>query len=481
MTTQPPRSFTRVAIAIVVAGLVIGAGILASSYLGTTKTVTDTSTSTTTVTRYVSVSVYPGGQAYLNVPQVYSDLGYPKLTYESYSPYLPSKPNFTLEFDYQTASVGGDAMSLAQAIGVAAQAGNLSPANYSLAEADFEPGVIVNNTLAGHPEWLLFFARTYAGYWPYGGVGNSAVSLEFNVDAFNGTVYPSGNISPDGAFPYTSAPLPTPASLKVSINSSSAVAAIRESNLSGVPRALSANGTVTFMEPRIVFFGPTSNNEAFTDPVNASLSGQYALCWVVSLYSLTPGFGYQGTFAVDAGTGQLVSGSAGELFPNTPSYTVAGSVDYPSANGLAVSQEVFQISGSPIAAPGTLPVTVPDVLIAKPGSTGSIELNFSSTLAQNLSATLSLVNPLPKLESLPNGLPAGISIQFTPKAFAVPALVSVDTQLTISVSQNAPAGTYLLDINATLYNSDGTQWGGSGVVFLLSVWDGSGQWPPPPT
>ncbi|MDA4123190.1 MAG: hypothetical protein OK456_08440 [Thaumarchaeota archaeon] len=75
MTTQPPRSFTRVAMAIVVAGLVIGAGFLTSSYLGTTKTVTNTRTSTTTVTAsqtnatttICSVAVPPPQGIYLRV------------------------------------------------------------------------------------------------------------------------------------------------------------------------------------------------------------------------------------------------------------------------------------------------------------------------------------------------------------------------------------------------------------------------------
>ncbi len=50
MTTQPPRSYTRLAIAIVVAALVIGTAIYASSYAATTDTVTKATTTTTTMT-----------------------------------------------------------------------------------------------------------------------------------------------------------------------------------------------------------------------------------------------------------------------------------------------------------------------------------------------------------------------------------------------------------------------------------------------
>jgi hypothetical protein len=50
MTTQPARSYTRLAIAIVLAASIIAATIFASSSLGTRTTITETSTSTTTVT-----------------------------------------------------------------------------------------------------------------------------------------------------------------------------------------------------------------------------------------------------------------------------------------------------------------------------------------------------------------------------------------------------------------------------------------------
>ncbi len=112
-----------------------------------------------------SQSSYPDGQAYLDVSTVYAGLGYPKLTYSSYSPYLPGRPNYTMEYQtkntsFQVGSVGGDVINLAQAVGIAVEKAGLNPSNYSLAEADFEPGVIVNSTLSIHPEWLLFFAAS---------------------------------------------------------------------------------------------------------------------------------------------------------------------------------------------------------------------------------------------------------------------------------------------------------------------------------
>ena len=64
MTVAPARSFTRLAIAIVIAAIVIGAGIFAASYLGTATTVTRTTTITSTSTELC-------GQQLGNVTEAY--------------------------------------------------------------------------------------------------------------------------------------------------------------------------------------------------------------------------------------------------------------------------------------------------------------------------------------------------------------------------------------------------------------------------
>jgi hypothetical protein len=51
MTTQPPRAYTRIAIAIAVAAIIIGA----TTYLGTTTTITKTSTVTTTISSTITL------------------------------------------------------------------------------------------------------------------------------------------------------------------------------------------------------------------------------------------------------------------------------------------------------------------------------------------------------------------------------------------------------------------------------------------
>ena len=184
-----------------------------------------------------------GGLTYLNESAVYASQGYPTLTYSSYSTYLPSKPNFTLEYQitgtsFQVGTVGSDVMSLHQAVSIGAAKAGLSPSNYSLAEADFEPGVVVNSALSIHPQWILFFAQVYQGYWLWGDVGNSAVSVQVEVDALSGNAEVSNGYFANGASnPPSIGPTPSPSGkLVLDVSSSQALAAIRGSDLQGVPR-----------------------------------------------------------------------------------------------------------------------------------------------------------------------------------------------------------------------------------------------------
>jgi hypothetical protein len=227
---------------------------------------------------------------------------------------------------------------------------------------------------------------------------------------------------------------------------------------------------VTFIEPRIVLFGRT-NDALFQNPLNASLSGTYRLCWIIEMYSATPQWGYQGTFAVDAETGELESGWAQSLFPASHFESVTGSPLYSSVRNLVIANETFQLSGGAIGSPNSVPATIPDIVIARPGSTGSIELNFSSTVSQAVIATFSFA-------SVPSGgNPSGVSAGFGSKGLVIPANGQARASLLITVDKNAPSGTYLVEVKASLL---GTQSGAIPVFFFLSVWDGVGQWPPPP-
>ena len=460
--------------ALVVVIIIVVAAVAIVSFTHQSGTSSGTSSSTSS---YSTGSQSSGGQAYPNVSPVYAALGYPKVTYSDYFNYAPSKSNFTMEyhgldFGVENASVIG----LNQAVGLAIDGLNLT-VPLQLGYATFYPGTIVNGTLAIHPEWYLFLAAVYDGFWTYGGFGNGGFAIERDIDALNGTD-PSVNVN--SGIDLSS--LPTSGHYELDVNSSSALATLRAGGaaINGVPAALTENGTVSFIEPRIVLLGPTSNNAAFQNPLDSSLSGQKRLCWVIQLYSPAPGAGYQGTFAVDAETGKLVSGFAQNLFPNTQIETVSGSLDYSTASNFTVSQEVFHVNGSIIGRSGTVPVVAPNVLIIKPGSSANVDLNFTSSFpdrSMNMSLQ-SFSNPLAGLQDLSaDGLPAGVSAQFLTPSVVVPPNGTGIAAISISAAENAPSGTYLMKLNAAWSSPAGGQ---SGVIFLLTVWNGAGQWPPPP-
>jgi hypothetical protein len=458
-------------VSLVVALILLGAGVAIVSYNAISSRARTPTGSTSSSGSSSSESGYPEDEALY-----YSGLGYPRLTYSVSSPYLPSKPNYTMEYQttsvtFQVGSVGGDVIDLNQAVGIAAAEAGLDPTNYSLAQADFDPGIIVNSTLSLHPEWVLSFARVYDSYWLWGGVGSGAVSVQVDVDALNGTASSS-----------TSLPKVLPlGQFKLNVNAGAALGTVRNSSLPGVPEELSANGSVIFVSPRIVLFGPSSVSAAFMNPIDPSFDGQYELCWVVDLSSPTPQNGYQGTFAVDAETGALISSWAEALPPTTQVGNVTASLDYLSARNLTLSKEAFQIDGGIIGSSGSLPVTVPDVVVVSQNSTASIGLNFSSTLPEDVTDTLSFANPLPGIESLSqDGMPPRVSLLLEPQSSAVPGGQTSSAQLLISAGKGAPSGTYLVEVDVKLYDQHGAPQGASEILFFLSIWDGAGHWPPPP-
>ncbi len=415
----------------------------------------------------------------MNVPRVYSALGYPKITYNANNiRYVAPEPNFTLTYHTPSVylhigSLSAPVIGLARAVELAAKNAKLDPLDYTLAEADYVSGDVVNGSLSNDPSWLVFFAESHDGYWVFGGCGSGSFSVFADVDALTGAVSKSS---------YCTGPsLPVTGSFRLSVDSAKALQSVRSSNLSGVPTAVTENGIVNSMEARIVLFGPSSNNLSFENPLNTSYSGSYRLSWVIQMFSSTPQFGYQGIFAVDAETGELLSGWAYPIFPSSHCICVDNSIVFASANNLAVSAETFEIDGAVVGVSGSVPVTVPNVVIAKPGSTGTLELNLSSELDTDASLTFSFINPLPSYQAfLSDGVPRGVSIQTSSKVITIPSNGQAKVTISISVDGSALSGTYLIELKATFSGPQSVQPGESRVFFFLSVWNGSGPWPAPP-
>jgi hypothetical protein len=161
--------------------------------------------------------------------------------------------------------------------------------------------------------------------------------------------------------------------------------------------------------------------------------------------------------------------------------TVTGSLDFSTATNLTVSRETFQIRGSIVGQSGSVPVVVPNVLILRPDSSSRIGLDFSSSFidrSMNLSLQ-SFSNPLPAFQSLSaEGLPPEVSARFLTPSVAVPANGTGVEVISLSANSTASSGTYLLMLNAAWSSPAGGQ---SSTLFLLTVWNGTGTWPPPPT
>jgi hypothetical protein len=412
---------------------------------------------------------------------VYSQLGYPKISYDGNSEYSPSEPNFTAE--YRIPHFGLDigqveavsVMNLTRAAHVAEGYAALSPANYSLAAAEFDQGVIVNGTIWSPAAWDLWFTQVFHGYWLYGEGFVEASSKFVEVDAVTGSVLNAQSFQ---------TPEPVPGNYTLQVSASQALSYVRA--LSPVPSlflssALIENGSVSSIVPRIIGLGPSSIGFS-QNLFNASLSGKERLCWVITLDDTSGirGSGSEGTFAVDAQSGELLSLTTMGFVPSSPGPPyVSASLVPPSAQNLTVSQETFQMGVNAAGLPRSLPVEVPGVLTARPGSTGSIQVSFSANFENYFVANLTFSNPLPGIQDLsPDGLPPGVSASFSNSTLTPSAGGNATRTIFLAIDSDAPQGTYLMNLNEA--PSDILAAGGQ-LSFFLTVWNGTGPWPPPPS
>jgi hypothetical protein len=407
-------------------------------------------------------------------PAVYQGLGYPKQTVGGYI--NGEQVNSSYIFGYRLSKFGLDAatvyapvMNLSEAVMKVASAANLAPGNYSLSSAEFDPGLIVNGTVSVPASWTLMFAQVYDGFWLYGGT-TFGYSITSTVDTTTGSVR---------SFSYP-APTPVPGTYKLKVSSSQALQSIRDHGAVGsVPSVLALEGNVTSMRPMIVMFGPSQYGGYFDNPLDPSLNGQERLCWVIEMTETAGpgGGGYQGTFSVDAETGQLLSAWSDQLFPASNYGGVTGNWVLPSAKNITVSQETFQLDTQFLGQP-TSATVVPQVFWVRPGTTASIELSSSNSFSNVGTLTLAFANPLPGLQNLSNtGLPPSVSARLSDQTLAFQGAGSLLTNVSFSVAPTAPSGTYLLEILGTA-NGSNSLW--LVVPFFLSVWNGTGPWPAPP-
>jgi hypothetical protein len=465
-------------VALVIAVIfVLAAGATISFYFPkspATRSTTAVSSSTTSSNYVYSNSL--SGLPYFNASAVYASLGFPQISYfssENFIPYATSEPNFTLQVKLGTedyypgyANILAPVIGLKESVSLGAAAAKLNPANYTLAAAIFYPGLGSSAGPLSDPEWHLYFEQIYAGYWVLDyNVGGWPI--EADVDALNGTVAVRGA-------PLSN--LPEPGRYDLNVSSSSALKTIRALNLTDDP-ALTKNGVVSSMAPMIVFPGISP----LTQWVNASLAGESRLVWIIGLDNETLCCSHTGTFAVDAQTGQLLGDTQldGIGFPMIGYVTT--SFVFSTARNMSVSQQTYPLNASAIGRPGSVLAAFPNILTVKPGSTASIQLNVSAGSMQNppaisFSFSSAFRDPVQNLSS--SGAPPGVSFQFSNPSLVL-SKGPANTTLLISIGEDAPSGTYFILLQP-LQSPASQIVGGNVVFFFLSVWDGVGQWPPPP-
>jgi hypothetical protein len=277
------EALSKLAVALVVMAAVLVAAIVGllvtSGPMPTTRSGTRSGSETTATSNETELGAFAP-------PAVYRDLGYPKQTVGGYlngeqvnSSYILGYrlPKFGLDFG----SVYAPAMNLSEAVMKVASAANLAPDNYSLASAEFDPGLIVNGTVSVSASWTLWFAQVYHGFWLYGG-SEDGDSIYSSVDTTTGSVR---------SFNYPAA-TPVPGTYQLNVSSSQALQTIRDHGAVGsVPSILSLEGNVTSISPRIVMFGPSQNYGYFQNPLDSSLDGQERLCWVIGMTETTGPYG----------------------------------------------------------------------------------------------------------------------------------------------------------------------------------------------
>jgi hypothetical protein len=258
-------------------------------------------------------------------------------------------------------------LGLAQALHLAEEHAGLSQANYSLVDADFQPGTIVNDTLKSPATWSLGFARVQDGYWFFGSADDDGATNLVTLNAVSGLVLQSLSLP---------AAEPVLGNYSLTVSASQALATVRGLDLLNLPDGFTESANVTSITPRIVQLGVSSHTFYLYAPEN----GQYRLCWNVSLSYETsdlPEYQWQTAFYVDGQSGQVLAASAEEVFQPGPGAVVSASFVSSSAQNLTVSQQTFQMNTSLAGFPNPVAVDVPNVIVVRPGLTGAIPINFS--------------------------------------------------------------------------------------------------------
>jgi hypothetical protein len=409
----------------------------------------------------------------------YSKLGFPVDPVNDYgfgNGTTPAYPYWTAGY-YHLGNLQYPIVSACQAVGLAASALGLSPSDYRLGEISMNSVWIMNGTaLYGQqPSWTVLFWRMYQGYFVDGDLYSGSIteylheigfSAKAVVNAVTGDVYGLSSdlrTNPIAGQNFTQ-----------SVNETQALQILRQSNAGSAP-GLAASGQLVSSDLGIAIVTKTSQEEIYPF-VSDSTASESRLLWIFQLKSPD----YAGVFGIDAQTRQVVVADVSSTLPcggapncgTTTTYlsAVYGTIDYNAAKGVLVASESFYVNGSVVGEPGTYPVVVPNVIVAAPGSSGSVQVDYQAVgppchESGGCSSSSYDVSPSVSL------LPPGVSVSFSKQEVAVTGNETAQDTMSITVAANATQGTYFVKLGPSMYGSD--TW----PYFVLTIWNGQGQWP----
>ena len=433
-------------------------------------------------------------KAFLNEGGTYSQLGYPQLKGNLDNPFNPLSPGYVYfvqfpnsgGYDVPLGDVQIPMIGVCQALAKATSYLGIDPSNYTLAKVAVDDSELNIGFPTYSATWTFYFARTYQGYWLDGAV--NSFSAEATVYAASSAVH--GQVQ---SYSLSSALR----NYTLNVNSTQAVQLVRHTTKMNLGPASVANGTLDSMDLRLAtVYTVKGGAYPSIQPVNdSSTGGQLRLLWTVT----TSAPDYVGYFVVDAETGQVVEAEGESTLPcggapncgiqySTPS-GVNSAPDYAQTSGLTVASESFEINGSAVGLNGTYSVLVPNVISMRPGSSGSIGLNLTgieidcppiSSAQGNTTSTSTTVTTVTVNGSCSpftydvtpstRALPPGVTVDFSKPSVGVDMGATVSDPMQISVSSNAPQGTYIIFLDSPPYTA------GGGYV-ILSIWNGQGSWP----
>ena len=382
------------------------------------------------------------------VTSLYCELGYPRIIHarplpSSWAP-ADAPYYYVVEDNCSTRYVAGytrgPVLGLEEAVEKALN--RLGRGNYSLVEAVYSPGLIVDGRVEKHPCWCLTLAETYKGYrlWPYGCCGDTYVE----VDAANGSIVEVEEAN--YTLPEPPRGLPSPGEL-ASTNISSLVRStlLEIAGLRGVPEQGDIDRVVReksyTVDLRIAVLG--YGKDALLEPghvVEKEFIGRPRLYWYIEanveqerirVYAL-----------VDAATNKLASYLIEQVYPP---HQWAGLVVEPVLRAVNTSLDLGEEGG--LTGQRLVPVIA---LVAHPGSRGVFAVKaywkgyggYPASLLEKKRAVITLHE---------SGIPGVITVTPLRGKTIVRGGEGVELPVEYSVDWAAGPGMYTVGLHYTVY------------------------------